>query len=72
MLASIQRRVADAGGKRDAFLSLFRSFDTDGSGYVSLEELNRGLRRLGHPLSAVELQVRARSSCACVPVCPCA
>jgi hypothetical protein len=59
MLASIQRRMGDAGGRRDAFLSLFRSFDTDGSGFVSLEELNRGLRRLGHPLSAVELQVGA-------------
>ena len=57
MIASIQRRLADAGSERDAFTSLFRTFDTDGSGKISMDELNRGLRRMGHALSAIELQV---------------
>lgn len=42
--------------QQDELIAAFHAFDTDGSGFITTEELQRAMRNFGEPLSNEELQ----------------
>jgi Ca2+-binding EF-hand superfamily protein len=57
LLQSVRDHETDSQSLRSAFLSVFRALDVNKTGLLSLDELKRGLRSIGHELSDLEAQV---------------
>lgn len=57
LLHSVRDNETDSQSLRSAFLAVFRSLDVNKTGFLSLDELKRGLRSVGHDLSDLEAQV---------------
>ena len=57
LLANVKKQFASGAPSLQALLAQFKSFDLDGSGFISASELRRAMQDLGYHLSNEEVQV---------------